>query len=47
MSKVWSDERKFQILAGYEVLACEADGGLGQISENDAAEIRKHARFHS
>ena len=31
MSKVWSDERKFQIWLDIEVLACEAMAELGQI----------------
>src|ERR1700746_2989364 len=45
MSKVWSDERKFQIWPKIEVLACEAMAELGQIPKEDAAEIRKCARF--
>src|SRR5438552_17995752 len=45
MSKVWSDERKFQIWLDIEVLACEAMAELGQIPQNDAAEIRKRAKF--
>jgi adenylosuccinate lyase len=45
MRKIWSDERKFQIWLEIEVLACEAMTELGQIPEEDAAEIRKRARF--
>ena len=45
MSKIWSDERKFQIWLEIEVLACEAMAGLGQIPKEDAAEIRKRAQF--
>jgi adenylosuccinate lyase len=45
MSKVWSDERKFQVWLDIEVLACEAMAELGQIPKSDAAEIRKRARF--
>src|SRR5438067_5670292 len=45
MSKIWSDERKFQIWLEIEVLACEAMAQLGQIPKEDAAEIRKCARF--
>ena len=45
MSKVWSDERKFQIWLEIEVLACEAMAELGQIPKRDAADIRKRARF--
>src|SRR3989441_13107394 len=45
MSKIWSDERKFQIWLEIEVLACEATAELGQIPKEDAAEIRKRARF--
>jgi len=45
MRKIWSDERKFEIWLETEVLACEAMAELGQIPKQDAAEIRKHARF--
>src|SRR5213596_949375 len=45
MSKIWSDERKFQIWLEIEVLACEAMAQLGQIPKNDAEQIRKCARF--
>jgi len=45
MSKIWSDERKFQIWLDIEVLACEAMADLGQIPKEDAAEIRKRAQF--
>src|SRR5437667_214747 len=45
MSKIWSDERKFQIWLEIEVLACEAMAELCQIPKEDAAEIRKRARF--
>src|SRR5262252_4880960 len=45
MSKIWSDDRKFQIWLDIEVLACEAMAELGQIPKQDAAEIRKRALF--
>src|SRR5213592_932074 len=45
MTKIWSDERKFQIWLEIEVLACEAMAELCQIPKEDAAEIRKRARF--
>ena len=45
MSKIWSDERKFQIWLEIEVLACEAMADFCQIPKDDAAEIRKRARF--
>src|SRR5213082_1001952 len=45
MSKIWSDERKFQIWLEIEVLACEAMAELGQIPKNDGEQIRKRARF--
>ena len=45
MRKIWSDERKFGIWLEIEVLACEAMAELGQIPKQDAAEIRKRARF--
>ena len=45
MRKIWSDERKFEVWLKIEVLACEAMAELGQIPKQDAAEIRKRARF--
>ncbi len=45
MTKIWSDERKFQIWLEIEVLTCEAMAELCQIPKEDAAEIRKRARF--
>jgi Lyase len=45
MRQIWSDERKYQIWLEIEVLACEAMAALGQIPKEDAAEIRKNARF--
>src|SRR6186713_3500279 len=45
MSKIWSDQRKFEIWLEIEVLACEAMAELCQIPKEDAIEIRKRARF--
>ena len=45
MRQIWSDERKYQIWLEIEVLACEAMAELDQIPKQDAAEIRKKARF--
>jgi adenylosuccinate lyase len=45
MRQLWSEERKFQIWLEIETLACEAMADLGQIPKEDAAEIRKKARF--
>ena len=45
MRQIWSDERKYQIWLEIEVLACEGMAELGQIPKEDAAEIRKKARF--
>src|SRR5205807_5659008 len=45
MRDVWEDQRKFQIWLEIELLACEAMAELGQIPQNDAAEIRKRAKF--
>src|SRR5712671_3071787 len=45
MSKIWSDQRKFEIWLEIEVLACEAMAELCQIPKKDAVEIRKQARF--
>jgi adenylosuccinate lyase len=45
MRVIWSDQRKFEIWLEIEVLACEAMAELGQIPKEDAAAIRKRARF--
>src|SRR5205809_4497590 len=45
MRQLWSDERKFQIWLEIETLACEAMAQAGLIPKQDAAEIRKKARF--
>src|SRR3954468_4400967 len=45
MRQLWSEEHKFQIWLEIETLACEAMAELGQIPKEDAAEIRKKARF--
>src|SRR5437762_1130553 len=45
MRDIWADQRKFQIWLEIELLACEAMAELGQIPKQDAAEIRKRARF--
>jgi len=45
MRENWSDTRKFEIWLDIETLACEAMAELGQIPKEDAAEIRKRARF--
>jgi adenylosuccinate lyase len=45
MRQIWSDERKYEIWLEIELLACEAMADLGQISKQDAAEIRNKARF--
>src|SRR5581483_6532412 len=45
MRRIWSDENKFGIWLEIETLACEAMAELGQIPKEDAAEIRKRAKF--
>jgi adenylosuccinate lyase len=45
MRIVWSDERKFQIWLEIETLACESMARLGLIPSEDAAEIRRKAKF--
>lgn len=45
MAGIWTDQRKFEIWLEIELLACEAMADLGQIPKEDAAEIRKKARF--
>jgi len=45
MRAIWSDVRKFEIWLEIETLACEVMADLGQIPKEDAAEIRKRAKF--
>jgi adenylosuccinate lyase len=45
MRHIWSDQRKFEIWLEIEILAAEAMADLGQVPKQDAAEIRKRARF--
>ena len=45
MAKIWADQRKFEIWLEIEILALEAMAELGQIPQQDAAEIRKKAKF--
>src|SRR6201989_656037 len=45
MRAIWSDERKFQIWLEIETIACEAMARLGLIPKEDAATIRKKAKF--
>src|SRR5438045_8952023 len=45
MRQLWSDDRRFQIWLETDTLACEGRAELGQIPQEDAAEIRKKARF--
>lgn len=45
MRALWSEERKFQIWLEIEVLACEAQAGIGKIPAEDARTIREKAGF--
>jgi adenylosuccinate lyase len=45
MAAVWTDQNKFQRWLDVEVAACEAWAELGQIPAEDAAKIRRDARF--
>jgi adenylosuccinate lyase len=45
MRSVWTEQRKYEIWLEIEVLACEAMAEFGTIPAEDAAEIRKKARF--
>ena len=45
MANIWADQRKFEIWLEIELLAVEAMAELGQIPREDAAEIRKKAKF--
>jgi adenylosuccinate lyase len=45
MGSVWEDENRFRIWLEIEVLACEAQAGLGTIPQNAVETIRAKARF--
>jgi adenylosuccinate lyase len=45
MGKIWRDENKFSIWLEIELLACEAQAGLGVIPKEAAQRIRQKARF--
>ncbi len=45
MRAIWSEQRKFEIWLEIETLACESMASLGQIPAEDAAQIRKSAKF--
>lgn len=45
MRELWSEPRKFQIWLEIEVLACEAQAGIGVIPKEDALVIREKATF--
>src|SRR3989338_7114398 len=45
MSKIWSDENKFQKMLDIEILVCEAMAKLGKIPGKDLKKIKSKARF--
>ncbi len=45
MANIWADQRKFEIWLEIETLAAEAMAELGHIPKEDAATIRKKAKF--
>ena len=45
MSKIWSDENKFQKMLDIELLACEAMAKLGKIPAKELKKIKSKARF--
>lgn len=45
MSKIWSDENKFQKMLDIELLACEAMAKLGKIPVKELKKIKSKARF--
>ena len=45
MSKIWSDENKFQKMLDIELLACEAMARLGKIPAKELKKIKSKARF--
>lgn len=46
MQKLWSDENKFRKWIEIEILACEAQAKLGNISKSAVSRIRKKANFN-
>ncbi|MCE1164541.1 MAG: adenylosuccinate lyase [Bacteroidetes bacterium] len=45
ISKIWSDENRFRIWLDVEILACEAQCGLGNIPKKSLGVIKKKAKF--
>jgi adenylosuccinate lyase len=45
MGQIWTEENKFATWLRVEVLACEAQHGLGDVPAADLQRIRKRARF--
>ena len=45
MSRIWTDENKFQKMLDVEILACEAFAKLGQIPKEAVKIIENKARF--
>ena len=45
MSRIWSDQRKFEIWLEIEILAVEEMATLGLVPKEDASQIRQRARF--
>src|SRR6185295_1706800 len=45
IGRIWSDQRKLEIMLNIEILACEALAKLGQIPKQAVENIRKNAKF--
>src|ERR1041385_5442369 len=45
IGRIWSDQRKLEIMLNIEILACEAMAKLGQIPKQAVDNIRKNAKF--
>ena len=45
IGRIWSDQRKLEIMLNIEILACEALAKIGQIPKQAVDNIRKNAKF--
>ena len=45
MSKIWSDENRFQKMLDVEILACEAMADLGKVPRKELKKIKSKAKF--
>lgn len=46
MTRIWSDENRFQKMLDIEILACEAMADLGKVPKKELKKIKSKARFN-